>query len=536
MKRLYAPEPFRGRFFAFFLVLATPIVRLLLRSHYEPWRPEVAAILGLIALPCLLLAWISRRIWVFFGLLLGLITVFSASSVQIDLLPGVRWRYVALLLAVALGAAIAVFRRRFQLLLIVWIGGMILVDVAKWAVKGAEGRAATQAAVTSSPPPRHVVYLIFDEQIGLAGFPTDIPECREAKHAFEEVLARHNFRVYPGAFSNYRRSWNSIPSILNDRLARENLEQMRPAGPKQTLVENALFESHAKAGYDLAIYYSDYLKFSSPRYRYRIDESYDSNDLSALLVAPCDWRIRMRQILWRHIQSDWLIGSLIEDALSLQAGDGMWSVGPLAVRRVWPARILEDIRRAPRPTMFFAHLLHPHHPYVYDRTGVVQPPATWMRIAVLDPKPRETYIRQCRAYAEQSMFLAHQLDWFLSAMRDAGVLDSATVIIHGDHGSRLRLLTTAGSSGSRAVAGGMNPGDGPAEAELRDLLSRYSTLLAIKPAGASRPETNGTKGSVLYHLRRFRRPGAAEEPGVNSVFLFDENGSKHEIPILKYWK
>jgi hypothetical protein len=37
-------------------------------------------------------------------------------------------------------------------------------------------------------------------------------------------------------------------------------------------------------------------------------------------------------------------------------------------------------------------------------------------------------------------------------------------------------------------------------------------------------------------LGRFRRPGAAEEPGVNSVFLFDENGSKREIPILKYWK
>ncbi len=131
MKRLYAPEEFRGRFAAFFLVLATPIIRLLLRSHYELWRPEVAAILFLIALPCLLLAWVSRRIWVFFGLLLGLITVFSASSVQIDLLPGARWRYVAALLAVALGAAIAVFRRRFQLLLIVWIGGMMLVDVAE---------------------------------------------------------------------------------------------------------------------------------------------------------------------------------------------------------------------------------------------------------------------------------------------------------------------------------------------------------------------------------------------------------------------
>ncbi len=71
---------------------------------------------------------------------------------------------------------------------------------------------------------------------------------------------------------------------------------------------------------------------------------------------------------------------------------------------------------------------------------------------------------------------------------------------------------------------------------LRDLLNRFSTLLAIKPAGASQPSEVSTKGSVPFFLRGVVWPKQDANEGINSVYLFDAQGRPREIPLLAIWQ
>jgi hypothetical protein len=143
---------------------------------------------------------------------------------------------------------------------------------------------------------------------------------------------------------------------------------------------------------------------------------------------------------------------------------------------------------------------------------------------------------------EQVEFLTSQLREFLGELRAAGIYDSTTLILHGDHGSRIRLV----DEGQRAArtkllsecpkCPDVNRYDYVSAPPLRDLLSRFSTLLAIKLAGASQPSEVSTKGSVLSFLRGVVWPRQAENEGINSVYLFDAQGRPREIPLLAIWQ
>ena len=116
------------------------------------------------------------------------------------------------------------------------------------------------------------------------------------------------------------------------------------------------------------------------------------------------------------------------------------------------------------------------------------------------------------------------------------------VVVHGDHGSRLRLL----DEGERAArmklliespkCSTASRYDYVSPPLLQDLLSRFSTLLAIKPAGAVQPSEVMTKGSVLFFLRGALWPRQDESQGVNSVYLFDAEGVPREIPLPAIWQ
>ncbi|MEQ1574559.1 MAG: hypothetical protein ABL993_09965 [Vicinamibacterales bacterium] len=56
MSRWFDPRTMVGRCVAFYAVLALPLLRLLVRQQYDLLRPEVAALLVLLLVPCLVLA------------------------------------------------------------------------------------------------------------------------------------------------------------------------------------------------------------------------------------------------------------------------------------------------------------------------------------------------------------------------------------------------------------------------------------------------------------------------------------------------
>jgi len=389
---------------------------------------------------------------------------------------------------------------------------------------------------------QRVVYIVFDELIGLEGFPSDVEGSLQAKRDLEEVLLSNNFTVYPFAFSNYTRTRDSLPSIVNNQLLNFTGEYFDEDEGRNGLRKNLLFETYRKRGYAIRVYQSDYIDFARRQADSIVAQSYKSDDLAAMHSIRMDWTQRLYQIATIYLQSDQLWWSAYRALLPAWLQPSNYRMGPLAIRRVWPSALVSDIKAARQDTLFFAHLLSPHYPYVYRKDGTVRGVDEWFHDDNLDFYRESEYLHWYRDYVEQVEFLTSQLREFLGELRAAGIYDSTTLILHGDHGSRIRLV----DEGQRAArtkllsecpkCPDVNRYDYVSAPPLRDLLSRFSTLLAIKLAGASQPSEVSTKGSVLSFLRGVVWPRQAENEGINSVYLFDAQGRPREIPLLAIWQ
>jgi arylsulfatase A-like enzyme len=140
-------------------------------------------------------------------------------------------------------------------------------------------------------------------------------------------------------------------------------------------------------------------------------------------------------------------------------------------------RLTADVIAHPRGYAFFAHLMVPHHPYVYDEHCALLPrTADWLTNHIAPPDSLVYNTAQSRAqkydrYADQVRCALTMLDGFFDALDERGLLADATIVINGDHGSRIpehfpNAITLA--------AGVLT------EQDYRDT---FSTLYAIKAPG-----------------------------------------------------
>src|SRR5262249_17409235 len=150
---------------------------------------------------------------------------------------------------------------------------------------------------------QHVVYIVFDEFLGLEGFPDDIEGSLQAKSEMREVLLSNDFTIYPFAFSNYRSTADSIPSILNNRLLASTGEYFDEDQERNGIKENLLFETYRKRGYAVRVYQSDYLKLERSKAGSIVVRNYKSDDLAAMHSIRMHWTRRFSQIATIYLQT-----------------------------------------------------------------------------------------------------------------------------------------------------------------------------------------------------------------------------------------
>ncbi len=386
-------------------------------------------------MPCVILGWLTSRVPVFYGALAAWVALFSVSTLLSQLtgsngwLPMWYWlaAYVSVCTAVV-GAAL-LFRERLPLILAIALFGMLMADAAIWASEAwLDASVRPAATVPSSARPAHTIHIVLDEQIGLAGFGSDLSEAIEAERTWRDILLRHRFTVFPRAFSNYDVTLDSLPAILWDRSIKYPNEALTP---NHLVLRNMRFADASARGMRLAVYQSDFLGFNDNAYAYDLVRTYRTNELSALLLAPGTVTDRARHIALRFGLMDRPVALLLQPYIRRT---NFWSnLAPLTTKRVWPDVLSADIRSASEPTLFFMHLMSPHRPFAYRADGSIRPLATITR------QPSDARGKRA-AYAEQSQWLARQVDGLLGALEASGTLESATVILHGDHGSRIRTL------------------------------------------------------------------------------------------------
>ncbi|HET9448427.1 MAG TPA: sulfatase-like hydrolase/transferase, partial [Steroidobacteraceae bacterium] len=156
-----------------------------------------------------------------------------------------------------------------------------------------------------------------------------------------------------------------------------------------------------------------------------------------------------------------------------------------------------------------------HYPYVFDRRCTMRSSASdWLtnRIPATEQyfyNTAESRAQKYERYAEQTRCLLTLLDELLDDLDSRGLLENATIVVNGDHGSRIPLNFPSGG----ALASGVLVDD--------DFSDTFSTLYAIHAPGV-RQGYDDRPLSVVELLDHHLGGEPLSAPDGCTVFLVEE--------------
>jgi hypothetical protein len=421
----------------------------------------------------------------------------------------------ALIVCWLLRARIAEFVFAFALLVLATtlvVPATARIGEPRFEARGIEGH-------DSDLPP--IVHLILDEHIGVEGIPVGIPGGREIKQDLADFYQRQGFRLYGRAFSQYYDTLNSIPNLLNFTSDDRDGSYFSRSAVPQRLKKAAYLRSLSDRGYAIRVYQTDFLDFCSlPAVRIVSCNRYRSTSIGSIENLPISIHQKASFILRSFLdRSTGLEEIRIRyDALRRRAATRgiplpVWPrdprVGPISTMEVIEA-LRRDVRDGARGTVFFAHLLHPHYPYVYDASCGIRPDtsqwsdATSAELTGLASNTAESRARRYALYFEQMRCLMARLEGVFDALKRSDAWEDAVLVVHGDHGSRIVRYAPRG-----AAADHMTPDDHS---------DAFSTLFAAKAPGRE-PGYELTVAPLQLLLADVAGVEPAHAPG-SDVFLY----------------
>jgi hypothetical protein len=342
---------------------------------------------------------------------------------------------------------------------------------------------ADKSAEQADLPP--IIHLVLDEHIGIEGLPGDIEGADLLREELRSFYADFGFRLFGRAYSQYHNTKLSLAAMLRGEPNRYVLTEQEAQAIEGSLRHNAWFQRLAQRGYRVRVYSSFDVNFCDRNRGYvRSCYAYEANSIASLKEVDLPTLTLAKAI------SAGFLDSLV--VYQVWAGSSRRVVRQGIILPSWmrqehkyaaPAslpifrRILQDLKREPRGSAYFAHLLIPHHTYMYDEHCRIKPniedwsnnvsPDTIGSLGIINtPESRKRFYAN---YFEQLRCTRRALQDFLEKLQKMGVYETATIIIQGDHGSRIAL-----------AAPNRLYGDLLSDTDLVDL---YSTLFAVHGPG-----------------------------------------------------
>ncbi len=468
-------------YFAPGLILLTPFISFLKFQDYPLLTTEVGFLVGALALLSLVLSGIVR--W---GGRLGAAAVIAvALTLFADFQFEARLTYLAVgcVVLVALGWFVA--RPLLPVLAVVFAVILLSTLVLPAQLRDDGVELASDKAIRPELPP--VLHVILDEQIGIEGIERATPWEKKARADLKAFYLENGFRLYGGAYSNYTETFNSIPSFLNNTLPDKSLAYVtNGANGLSAVKENAYLSQYVQRGYGVRIYQSKYFNFcEAPGLSLLSCKSYNYTGLDNLDALTDKATVRAELILARFLNRSRMYG------LGRSIYQGLAVNGFLDLRRIennnfaplasYPFFdiLKKDLSKPAGGQVFFAHLLIPHRPLMFNEDCEVGLDHAYDH---LQRNSSQWLIEYRKAYFKQVSCTTKLVSGLFEALTKAGIYDSMKIIVHGDHGSRIGPVSPkveTWSSFDRSM-----------------LRAQYSTLFAIKAPGI-----DGGYDDRLFSLR-----------------------------------
>jgi hypothetical protein len=435
------------------LLIAAPLVAFLATNQYPLLRPEVGILLAACAAVGVLLGFAAARRPVAAALLFG-----AGLALAVDLTFGLGHSTLALV-ATALTCLVvsAILRRHIALVVGAVSFAFLAATILAPSTVAGPGAGAGPGVRTQPADAKHLpvlLHLILDEHIGIDGLPKEFAESADMERWLTDAYLKQGFRVYPGAYSQYSDTRNSIANLLN--LTSEGREWAHLVEGKTrpyVLTDSAYFRHLSNLGYQLHVYQSDHLDYCRvPGVSYAACYRYKGNSIGSLLSTSLPTSERAQFILNSFMAASTYLNRLRAKYAELTEalGTGVLPALDHAVSRVGPLAVLpalgqleRDLASASRGHAYFAHLLIPHYPYVLDEScRVRQEVEQWLYnlASAHSGAPANTPASRAERYRNYFAQIRCQqtlLERLFATMKDAGVWRDALVIVHGDHGSRI---------------------------------------------------------------------------------------------------
>jgi hypothetical protein len=359
-------------------------------------------------------------------------------------------------------------------------------------------------AISAGALPTHlndlppVVHIVLDEHIGLDAMPREMDESADA---IREINATYeDFAVYGAAYSRFAETQNSLASMMNDELNGDVLQLLDKHSNGYTLRESAWFDALKARGYAIRVYQTPWIDLCELK---SVDTCYTYPINSPNAAQRTDLSLLGRL-------------HLLLSKLGLAKGHP-FPAGPATIEALH--RMEADMAQTPRGVAYFAHLLLPHYDYQYDSNCRLADPADWHTVPGHQEKTVTPQMRRAAYgfYLQQVRCSNRLMGELFEAMKMLGVYDDATIVVHGDHGSRISAIY----SGAPA-----------AEFSNRNLLDYFAALLAVKAPG--------TKSGVhhepvlLQHFFAQTFLGSDDEAPPSGEVLLREGSEEFASRILRW--
>jgi len=276
----------------------------------------------------------------------------------------------------------------------------------------------------SSSPNKRYIHIILDQHIGIDGLIINNNNDQQYVDNLNASYDRYNFDLYPKAYTKFYQTKLSLPSILNFSTNQDILiNNYNSEPPNIKLTKNKLFDYLADNNYQINVY-GDYLGWC--------DEMYPINKClryrRTILFNEDESKINKIFFVIDNLFSRYRIINLYN----------MISVNTDLPRYSWNKPVVDshisasldafeilkkDILNSKKGEAFFAHLIFPHSPYIYDEY-----------CNLLDLKKLRINDLQYDRYLAQVKCSQKKVIGLIDQMNQSGILKESVVVIHSDHG------------------------------------------------------------------------------------------------------